>query len=64
MKSSLSRSPSAFTPEQVIDRSRQHQAKAWDGGLLVVHVGDDRLTWPERELVKQLGDKLTKGKRK
>ena len=27
-------------------------------GLLAVSVDDDRLTWPERELVRQLGDKL------
>ena len=27
-------------------------------GLLAVDVEDRRLTWPERELVKQLGEKL------
>ena len=27
-------------------------------GILVVAEKDDRLTWPERELVKQLGEKL------
>jgi len=27
-------------------------------GILVVSADDARLTWPERELVKQLGDKL------
>ena len=27
-------------------------------GLLAVSVDDDRLTWPERELVRQLGEKL------
>ena len=27
-------------------------------GLLVVQVHDQRLTWPEQELVKQLGEKL------
>jgi len=27
-------------------------------GVLAVAVDDDRLTWPERELVRQLGDKL------
>ena len=32
-------------------------------GLLAVSVEDDRLTWPERELVKQLGEKLY-GKRR
>ena len=27
-------------------------------GLLAVNVEDRRLTWPERELVRQLGEKL------
>ncbi len=27
-------------------------------GVLAVSVADDRLTWPERELVRQLGEKL------
>jgi hypothetical protein len=27
-------------------------------GILVVSPADNRLTWPERELVKQLGEKL------
>ena len=27
-------------------------------GLLAVSLDDHRLTWPERELVRQLGDKL------
>ncbi len=27
-------------------------------GLLAVSVDDHRLTWPEREMVRQLGDKL------
>ena len=32
---------------------------AWqDEGVLVVSDGDPRLTWPERELVRQLGRKL------
>jgi len=29
-----------------------------DQGVLAVSVEDDRLTWPERELVRQLGEKL------
>ena len=27
-------------------------------GMLAVSVEDDRLTWPERELIRQLGEKL------
>jgi hypothetical protein len=33
-------------------------------GVLVIHANDERLTWPERELVRQLGDKLYGGKPK
>jgi len=29
-----------------------------DQGVLAIAVDDDRLTWPERELVRQLGEKL------
>ncbi len=39
-------------PEQVKREGWQEQ------GLLAVAVDDHRLTWPERELVRQLGDKL------
>ena len=34
-----------------------------DLGLLAVSIDDPRLNWPERELVKQLGEKLY-GKRR
>ena len=41
---------------------RSHEDVKRDGwleqGLLAVNVEDHRLTWPERELVKQLGEKL------
>ena len=39
-------------PEQVKGEGWRKQ------GLLVVSPTDPRLTWPERELVKQLGEKL------
>ena len=39
-------------PEQV-------KREGWhEQGLLAVHIDDQRLTWPQRELVKQLGTKL------
>jgi hypothetical protein len=40
------------SPEQVKCEGWQEQ------GVLAVAVDDERLTWPERELVRQLGDKL------
>jgi len=40
------------TPEQV-------KRDGWrEQGVLAVSVEDERLTWPERELVRQLGEKL------
>jgi hypothetical protein len=40
------------SPEQV-------KREGWqDQGVLVINENDQRLTWPERELVRQLGAKL------
>jgi hypothetical protein len=40
------------SPEQI-------KEDGWrETGLLAVAVDDERLTWPERELVSQLGEKL------
>ena len=39
-------------PEQVKREGWQEQ------GVLAVSADDDRLTWPDRELVRQLGEKL------
>lgn len=43
---------SRFTPDEVKREGWQEQ------GLLAVAIDDDRLTWPERELVRQLGERL------
>ena len=41
------------TPPEEIKR------EGWrEQGVLVIAENDDRLTWPERELVRQLGEKL------
>ncbi len=51
-----------FTPKGYGgDRRGPDQVKrdGWkEQGVLAVAVDDDRLTWPERELVRQLGEKL------
>ncbi len=45
-------SPSRFDTEAI-------KRYGWkDRSILVVQADDPRLTWPERELVRQLGDKL------
>ena len=37
----------------------QVKREVWrDQGVLAVSIEDDRLTWPERELVRQLAEKL------
>lgn len=51
-----------FTPKGYGGRRRNADQVKRDGwreqGLLAVSIDDDRLTWPERELVRQLGEKL------
>ncbi len=51
-----------FTPRGYGGRRRSPEQVKRDGwheqGLLAVSLDDDRLTWPERELVRQLGEKL------
>ncbi len=46
------------TPPEQVKRDGWH-----DRGILVIAENDQRLTWPERELVRQLGAKLY-GKRR
>ena len=41
----------AANPPAMLDGWREQ-------GMLAVAVDDERLTWPERELVRQLGDRL------
>ncbi len=37
----------------------QVKREGWkEQGVLAVSLDDDRLTWPERELVRQIGEKL------
>jgi len=40
------------------DQERVKREGWKEQGLLAVAIDDDRLTWPERELVRQLGEKL------
>ncbi len=38
--------------------------EGWNNdGILVVKVDDERLSWPEKELIKQIGDKIYKNKK-
>lgn len=51
-----------FTPPGYGGHRRSPDQVKRDGwreqGVLAVAIDDERLTWPERELVRQLGDKL------
>ena len=51
-----------FTPKGYGGKRRDPERVKRDGwqeqGLLAVSLDDDRLSWPERELVRQLGEKL------
>ncbi|MCL7466072.1 hypothetical protein [Phaeovulum sp. NW3] len=51
-----------FTPRGYGGKRRDPEQVKRDGwheqGVLAVNVEDQRLTWPERELVEQLGAKL------
>jgi len=57
----------SFTPRGYGGDRRGAEKVKKDGwkeqGLFAVFLDDQRLTWPERELVRQLGEKLY-GKRK
>jgi hypothetical protein len=52
----------SFTPRGFGGTRRNPDQVKCDGwkeqGLLAVSLDDQRLTWPERELVRQLGEKL------
>ena len=52
----------SFTPRGFGGRRRNPDQVKRDGwkeqGLLAVSLDDQRLTWPERELIRQLGEKL------
>ena len=51
-----------FAPRGYVGRRRSPDEVKRDGwreqGLLAVAVDDERLTWPELEMVRQLGEKL------
>jgi hypothetical protein len=51
-----------FTPKGYGGHRRDPQKVKREGwreqGVLAVSVDDERLTWPERELVRQLGERL------
>ena len=49
-------------PKQ-IDAEKIKREAFNNDGILVVKVDDERLSWPEKELIKQIGDKIYKNKK-
>ena len=50
--------PKKIDPEKI-------KKQGWkENGILVVNVNDDRLNWPEKEIIKQIGTKIYKTKPK
>lgn len=62
MRTEISDRPSPASAECRTGRTRDYDAiktRGWrENGILVVNVTDCRLTWPERELIRQVGTKL------
>ncbi|MFT7099245.1 MAG: hypothetical protein ACJAS6_001119 [Rickettsiales bacterium] len=56
-RSSLGRlQPNKIDPEKI-------KRQGWkENGILVINFNDDRLSWPEKELIKQIGIKIYKTK--
>ncbi len=57
LKSNLGR----MQPKQ-IDAEKIKREAFNNDGILVVKVNDERLSWPEKELIKQIGEKIYKNK--
>ena len=58
LKSNLGR----IQPKQI--DAEKIKREGWNNdGILVVKIDDERLSWPEKELIKQIGDKIYKNKK-
>lgn len=61
-KTSLDRAQSSVTDSEIQARRDTIAAQAWQStGTLAVSVNDDRLSWPERQMVKMIAAKLGYG---
>jgi len=57
-------SPLGRMQPEKIDPEKLKQQGWKENGILVVNVNDNRLNWPEREIIKQIGTKIYKTKPK
>lgn len=58
LRSSLARVGIDVSAEGMARRRDAALGRGWENGILVVRLDDPRLTWPEKELLKQIGGKL------
>ena len=61
-KNSLKCNLGRIQPKQ-IDAEKIKREAFNNDGILVVKVDDERLSWPEKELIKQIGNKIYKNKK-
>ena len=57
-------SPLGRLQPEKIDPEKLKQQGWKENGILVVNVNDDRLNWPEKEIIKQIGPKIYQTKPK
>ena len=57
-------SPLGRMQPEKIDPEKLKQQGWKENGILVVNVNDNRLNWPEKEIIKQIGTKIYKTKPK
>ena len=61
-KNSLKCNLGRMQPKQ-IDAEKIKREAFNNDGILVVKVDDERISWPEKELIKQIGEKIYKNKK-
>jgi hypothetical protein len=61
-KNSLKCNLGRMQPKQ-IDAEKIKREAFNNDGILVIKVDDERLSWPEKEVIKQIGEKIYKNKK-
>jgi hypothetical protein len=61
-KNSLKCNLGRMQPKQ-IDAEKIKREAFNNDGILVVKLDDERLSWPEKELIKQIGERIYKNKK-
>ena len=56
------RSPLAKLQNEKIDYEKIKKQGWEQNGILVINVDDERLSWPEKEIIKQIGNRIYQSK--